>query len=58
MRCHEVDDFGRSMSRGNEKIPFVFSILVVHHDDDFTALDGFDGLWDGVQLRHGTKVHR
>ena len=58
MRGHKVDDFGRSMSRGDEKIPFVFSILVVHHDDDFTALDGFDGLWDGVQLRHGTKVHR
>ena len=49
---HEVDHFWRRVARGEKEIAFVFAILVVHDDDDFTALDGLDGLRDGVQLRH------
>ena len=54
MRVSEgFGDGGRDASEKAAMMP-----PVVHNDDDFTALDGFDGLWDGVQLRHGTKVHR
>ena len=52
MGSHEVDDFGRGMPRGDEEVAFIFAILVIHDDDDFTALDRFDGFWDSVQFGH------
>ena len=48
MGGHEVDDFGRGMARGKQKIPFVFAVFVVDDDDDFSPLKRGDGLWDGV----------
>ena len=49
MGGHEVDHFRRGMPRGDQEIPFVLTILVIHDDDDFASLDGFNGFWNGVQ---------
>ena len=49
MGCHEVDHFRSGMPRGNEEVSFIFAILVIHDDDDFASLDGFDGFWNGMQ---------
>ena len=52
---HEVDDFRGGMPRGNEEVPFVLAIFIVHDNDDFSSLDGFDGFRNGVQGWHGRK---
>ena len=56
MGGHEVDHFWRCVPRGDQKVPFVFSILVVDHDDDFTLANGFNGLRNAVEFGHGSKV--
>ena len=49
---HEVDDFWRCVTRSNEKVPFVLTVLIVDDNDDFSLPNGLDGFRDGVQLRH------
>ena len=49
---HEVDDFWRCVTRSNEKVPFVLTVLIVDDNDDLSLPNGLDGLRDGVQLRH------
>ena len=49
MGGHEVDDFGRGVFCRDEKVPFIFSVLVVHDDDDFSASNGLDGFRNRVR---------
>ena len=55
MGGHEVDDLGRGVFRRDEEIAFVFAVLVVDDDDDFSASNGLDGFRNRVQLRHVTR---
>ena len=56
MGGHEVDHFRGRMTRCDEKVSFVFSILVVDNDDDFALTNGLDGFRNAVELGHGSKV--
>ena len=56
MGGHEVDHLRGGVPRCDQKVPFVFSILVVDHDDDFTLANGFNGLRNAVEFGHGSKV--
>ena len=49
VRRHEVDHFRGCVPGGNQKVPLVLTILVIHDNDDFAVADGLDGFRDGVQ---------
>jgi hypothetical protein len=53
MRSHKINNFRRYEFRGANKIPFVFAILVVHHDHYFSLPDIFNCFRDGVQFDKG-----
>ncbi len=50
---HKIDDFGCYQLCGTNEIPFVFTILIVHHDHYLALAYIFNGLRDGVQFDKG-----
>ena len=40
---------GTAVTHRHDEIALIFAILVIHDDDDFAILNGFDGFWKGVQ---------
>ena len=56
MGGHEIDHIWRGMPGSDQKVPFILSVLVVDHDDDFTLTNGFNGCRNAVEFGHGSKV--
>src|SRR5688572_23561709 len=50
MSRHEVDDLRRNRLRSADKIPLVFTILVVNDNDHFAIADFLNSLFNGVQF--------
>src|SRR5690606_27813138 len=57
MSRHEIDDLGCNAFCGANKIALVFTIFIIHHNDDLTVLDLFDRLFYSVEdyfaIAHG-----
>jgi hypothetical protein len=50
MDGHEIDLIGCYQLRSGNKVTFIFTILIIDHNDKFTVPDGFDCFGYGIEL--------
>ena len=47
---HEVHFIRRYLLRCNDKVAFIFTIFIIHDDQELTFLEVFQGFFNSIQL--------